>query len=170
IVRVPQGRQGTPKPMVVDVEALQDELAAAARSWTDELADALHARYGADAEKLLARVADAFPAGYQQDFTAEQAVDDLARLDGLSEGQLSMRLWTPRGAAPGERRLSVYRVGQRLRLSEGLPVLQNMGVPVVDEPPYEVDRIGAPPTWIYDFGLAVPPIELPLLRSLPERF
>jgi glutamate dehydrogenase len=45
-----------------------------------------------------------------------------------------------------------------------------MGVDVVDERPYEIDRIGAPPTWIYDFGVAVPQVELPLLRSLPERF
>jgi glutamate dehydrogenase len=170
VVRVPVGRQGSPAPMPVDVEALQSALAAAARSWTDDLADALQARHGAEAERLLSQVADAFPAAYQEDFTAEQAVDDLARLDGLTEGQLSLRLWTPRGAAAGERRLTIYRVGQRLLLSDVLPVLQHMGVDVVDERPYEIDRIGAPPTWIYDFGVAVPPVELPLLRSLPERF
>ena len=33
-----------------------------------------------------------------------------------------------------------------------------MGVDVVDERPYEIDRIGAPPTWIYDFGVAVPQV------------
>src|SRR5215218_5092295 len=170
VVRMPVGRRGSPKPMAVDVETLQAELAAAARSWTDDLSDALHARHGAEAERMFARVADAFPAGYQQDFSAEQAVDDLARLDGLTQGQLSMRLWTPRGAAAGERRLSVYRVGERLLLSEVLPVLQNMGVDVVDERPYEIDRIGARPTWIYDFGVVTPASELPLLRSLPERF
>src|SRR4051794_23107841 len=170
VVRVPVGRRGSPKPMAVDVEALQSELAAAARSWTDDLSDALHARHGADAEKMLARVADAFPASYQEDFTAEQAVDDLERLEGLTDGQLSLRLWTPRRGAPGDRRLSIYRVGQRLLLSDVLPVLQHMGVAVVDERPYEIDRIGAPPSWIYDFGVAVPQVELPLLRSLPERF
>jgi glutamate dehydrogenase len=170
IVRVPVGQRGTPQPMAVDVEALQGMLAAAARSWTDDFEDALAARYGADAEPVFARVADAFPASYQQDFPAEQAIDDLARLDGLSEGQLSLRLWSPPGAADGERRLSVYRVGERLLLSDVLPVLQNMGVSVVDERPYEIDRIGAPPSWIYDFGVTVPPAELPLLRSLPERF
>jgi glutamate dehydrogenase len=170
VVRVPVGRRGTPKPMVVDAEALQAELAAAARSWTDDLSDALHARHGAEAERMLARVADAFPASYQDDFSAEQAVDDLARLDGLTDGKLSLRLWTPKGSAPGDRRLTIYRVGERLLLSEVLPVLQNMGVDVVDERPYEIDRIGAPPTWIYDFGITVPSVELPLLRSLPERF
>ena len=123
---------------------------------------------GAGAEAAVYQVVR--QAGYQEDFSAEQAVDDLVRLDGLSEGQLALRLWTPRGAAPGERRLTVYRVGERLLLSEVLPVLQNMGVDVVDERPYEIDRIGAPPTWIYDFGVSVPAVELPLLRSLPERF
>src|SRR4051794_18013749 len=170
VVRVPVGKGGSPKPMAVDVETLQAELAAAARSWTDDLSDALHARHGAEAERMLARVADAFPASYQEDFSAEQAVDDLERLDGLGDGQLSLRLWTPERGAPGDRRLTVYRVGQRLLLSDVLPVLQNMGVDVVDERPYEVDRIGAPPSWIYDFGVAVPQVELPLLRSLPERF
>ena len=49
----------------VDVEALQAELAAAARTWTDDLADALHARYGAEAERLLARVGRRVPRGLQ---------------------------------------------------------------------------------------------------------
>ncbi|CCG05728.1 NAD-glutamate dehydrogenase [Blastococcus saxobsidens] len=172
VVRLPVRRQGAPAtpPADVDVEGLQTELAAAARSWTDDLAEALAARHGADAETVFARVADAFPAAYQEDFPAARAVEDLVRLESLTPGDLGLRLWTPAGAAPGERRLSVYRVGERLLLSQILPVLQHMGVDVVDERPYEIDRIGASPTWIYDFGVAVPPVELPLLRSLPERF
>ncbi|MCF6506792.1 NAD-glutamate dehydrogenase [Blastococcus sp. MG754426] len=170
VVRPPVGRQGAKQQVDVDVEALQAELAAAARSWTDELSDALAARFGADAEKVFARIADAFPAAYQEDFSAQRAVEDLVRLDGLAPGDLALRLSTPAAGSAGERRLTVYRVGERLLLSQILPMLQNMGVDVVDERPYEIDRIGAPPTWIYDFGVAVPPVELPLLRSLPERF
>ena len=141
-----------------------------ARSWTDDLADALVARHGADGEPLFARVADAFPAAYQDDFPAERAVDDLAQLENLTPGQLALRLWTPDGAGPGERRLTVYRVGERLLLSDVLPLLQHMGVSVVDERPYEIDRIGRARSWIYDFGVAVPAVDLPLVRSLPERF
>ncbi|SOC52123.1 glutamate dehydrogenase [Blastococcus aggregatus] len=170
VVRLPVSRHGRSTPAVVDADALQAELAAAARSWTDDLADALTARHGSEGERLFARVADAFPAAYQGDFPAERAVDDLARLDGLTDGQLALRLWTPAGAGPGERRLTVYRVGERLLLSDVLPLLQHMGVSVVDERPYEIDRIGAPLSWIYDFGVAVPVADLPLLRSLPERF
>ncbi|HYH26072.1 MAG TPA: NAD-glutamate dehydrogenase domain-containing protein, partial [Blastococcus sp.] len=170
VVRLPVGRKGAPRRVGVDVGTLQADLAAAARSWADALSDALVVRFGGDAEKVFARVADAFPAAYQEDFSAERAVEDLVRLDGLATGAFALRLWTPDEGAPGERRLSVYRVGERLLLSVILPMLQHMGVDVVDERPYEIDRIGAPPTWIYDFGLSLPQVELPLLRSLPERF
>jgi glutamate dehydrogenase len=170
VVRLPMGRRGAPTAEHVDVDALQAELAAVARSWADDLSDALHARYGPDADGIFARVADAFPPAYQDDFPAERAVADLERLDGLAEGQPALRLWSQKDAAPGEYRLSIYRVGQRLMLSDMLPILQNMGVDVVDERPYEIDRIGSPPTWIYDFGVVTPATELPLLRSLPERF
>ncbi|WP_336030540.1 NAD-glutamate dehydrogenase [Geodermatophilus sp. FMUSA9-8] len=175
VVRVPVARGGVPALSDVDVDALQHGLSAVARSWTDDLADALAERHGADAEQVLARVADAFPASYQDDFPATTAVEDLARLDALAPGELGLRLRRPRGAAEGEPRLTVYRVGERLLLSDVLPVLQHMGVDVVDERPYEIDRIGARPAWIYDFGLTVPPAtlpggELPFPGSLPERF
>src|SRR3954452_15493413 len=68
VVRVPVGRRGRPKPATVETEALQAELAAAARSWTDDLSDELTARYGTEAETMLSRVADAFPPSYQNDF------------------------------------------------------------------------------------------------------
>jgi glutamate dehydrogenase len=172
VVRMPVGRRGGPKAPDVDVEALQEELARASRSWTDDLRDALTARYGVpEADKMLARgVADAFPAAYQEDFPAEVAVEDLERLERQAEGEIGLRFWTAPDAPPGERRLTVFRVGQRLLLSQVLPVLQHMGVDVVDERPYGIDRIGAAPAWIYDFGLTTGVAELPLLRSLPERF
>ncbi|MGY1740553.1 MULTISPECIES: NAD-glutamate dehydrogenase [unclassified Blastococcus] len=169
VVRPPVSRGGRPALPDVDVPALQAELAAAARSWTDELTEALHERHGAEAaERLLARVADAFPIGYQEDFSAATAVDDLARLEALSPGEIGLRLRRPREG--GEARLSVYRAGERLLLSDVLPVLQHMGVDVIDERPYEIDRIGAPIAWIYDFGLSAPTGELPFAGSLPERF
>ncbi|SFK43667.1 NAD-glutamate dehydrogenase [Geodermatophilus ruber] len=170
VVRPPVPRRGTPTLPDVDVATLQDELAALARSWTDDLADALTARYGADAERRLARVADAFPVGYQEDFPAATAVADLERLDALSEGEIALVLRRPAGALTTEPRLAVYRVGERLLLSDVLPMLQHMGVDVVDERPYEIDRIGAPLAWIYDFGLTAPAGDLPFPGSLPERF
>jgi glutamate dehydrogenase len=170
VVRPPATRRGRSRLPEVDVAALQTELAAVTRSWTDDLTDALAARYGADAERRLSRVADAFPPSYQQDFDAQTAVADLERLDALGPGELGLVLRRPAGASAAEPRLAVYRVGERLMLSDVLPMLQHMGVDVVDERPYEIDRIGAPLAWIYDFGLTAPGGELPFAGSLPERF
>ncbi|WP_091547001.1 NAD-glutamate dehydrogenase [Modestobacter sp. DSM 44400] len=170
VVRVPVSRSEGPTLPDVDVPALETALADAARSWTDELADALVARHDGEAQRLLARAADAFPAAYQEDFPAERAVEDLIRLDRLTPGDVDLRLWTPRDVSAGTRRLTVYRVGERLLLSDVLPVFQHMGVDVVDERPYEIDRIGAPLAWVYDFGLAAPGGDVPFPGSLAERF
>ncbi|MCU1603922.1 MAG: gdh, partial [Modestobacter sp.] len=170
VVRVPVSRSEGPTLPDVDVAALETALSDAARSWTDELAEALVSRHDGEAPRALARAADAFPAAYQEDFPAAVAVDDLDRLDRLAPGEMDLRLWTPRNMSAGERRLTVYRVGERLLLSDVLPVLQHMGVAVVDERPYEIDRIGAPLAWIYDFGLAAPAGEVPFPGSLAERF
>jgi glutamate dehydrogenase len=170
VVRMPVSRRNAPTLPEVDVPALEASLAAAARSWTDDLADALAARHGDQAPRLLARVADAFPAAYQEDFPASVAVDDLVRLDRLAPGGMDLRLWSATRDPDSERRLTIYRVGERLLLSEVLPVLQHMGVDVLDERPYEIDRIGAPLAWVYDFGLAAPAGEVPFAGTLPERF
>src|SRR3954451_19268946 len=170
VVRVPVSRRGGASLPEVDVPALEAALAAATRSWTDDLADALAERYGAEAPRMLSRVADAFPAAYQEDFPAAAAVEDLARLELLGRGGMDLRLRAPRDIAEGERRLTVYRGGERLLLSDVLPVLQHMGVDVLDERPYEIDRIGAAPAWVYDFGLASPTAEVPFVGTLPERF
>ncbi len=138
----------------VDGEALQERLARAARSWGDDLSDALTSRYGINrASNLSARYDAAFSEGYKADFPAEQAVDDLERLERLTGDELSLQLYLPAGAADSEVRFKIFRVGEPLLLSEVLPVLQHMGVSVVDERPYDVRRPDSEPAWIYDFGL-----------------
>jgi glutamate dehydrogenase len=52
-------------------------------------------------------------------------------------------------------RLKVLRRGPTISLSEILPVLENMGVEVVDEHPYQIKPEGSDPVWILDFGLRV---------------
>ncbi|MEJ7706712.1 MAG: hypothetical protein WKF82_05130 [Nocardioidaceae bacterium] len=51
-----------------------------------------------------------------------------------------MSLYEPVDAADGEARVKVFRTGTPLSLSDVLPVLSAMGVEVVDERPYQIDR------------------------------
>ncbi|HVE63299.1 MAG TPA: NAD-glutamate dehydrogenase [Mycobacteriales bacterium] len=139
----------------VDLGELESRLAAATRSWNDELADAITAEVGEGlAASLISRYSD-FPEAYKEDFSARRAVVDLLRLEtlGRSKGDLDVTLYRPSESRPDERRFKIFRVGGPLSLSEIMPVLQNMGVEVLDERPYEIARSGEPTAWIYDLGL-----------------
>jgi glutamate dehydrogenase len=160
VVRVDPDR-GLPDMDPAEVEA---RLVLATRSWDDDFADALRASCGAgEAARLAAVYADAFPEAYKEDLPAADAVADLHRLEKLTEeGDVDLKLYLPADALPGDRRLKLYHVGLPVSLSQVLPTLQEMGVEVVDERPYEIDRMGKPSAWVYDFGLRYEPSgELP---------
>ncbi|MFI6518775.1 NAD-glutamate dehydrogenase [Spirillospora sp. NPDC050679] len=160
VVRTERGR---PIPDA-DVEELEGRLAAAIRDWADDLADAITEQCGEErAGELARRYGDAFPEGYKADFPARTAVADLRRLDALTEADdTSINLYEPYGAEPGERRLKIYRLGEPISLSRVLPLLQNMGVEVIDERPYEIRPDDRPRAWVYDLGLRyVPPADVP---------
>src|SRR5674536_354363 len=72
---------------------------------------------------------------------------------GTSVADLRRSLYRPVEEATDVRRFKSYRYGAPISLSDVLPMLQHMGVRVVDERPYHVDRPGEPTAWIYDFGL-----------------
>ncbi len=154
---VVRGERGRPLPEI-DVADLEARLVAATRSWEDDLADAIVDQCGEErSSMLIRRYADAFSEGYKADFPAGTACADLKRLEDLTEpGQISINLYEPSDAEPGERRLKIYRYGPPISLSHVLPLLQNMGVEVVDERPYPVDA-GNRRSWIYDLGLRYEP-------------
>jgi glutamate dehydrogenase len=139
---------------MVDHDALEARLAEATRSWLDEFADALIDQCGEeDAARLIKVYGDAFPEAYKEDFPARTGVIDVRQLESLEgEGAVALNIYEPHSAATGERRFKIYRRGAAISLSTVLPVLQRMGVDVIDERPYEIETAGQP-TWIYDFGL-----------------
>ncbi|MEV0382183.1 NAD-glutamate dehydrogenase [Nonomuraea sp. NPDC050643] len=165
VVRGARGKQ-LPPPSV-DVEELEARLAAITRSWEDDLAAALGEMTSeVEAPALIRRYASAFPEGYKADFPPKVAVVDLRRLERLVEDgdgeRVEINLYEPYDATEGERRLKIYKVGSPISLSHALPLIQRLGVEVVDERPYEIDRDNDPATknaWIYDFGLRYTPSE-----------
>ena len=143
----------------VDGDALEAQLVAATRSWSDDFVDALRSAVGeTEAVRLARRWEDAFPEGYKEDITPADAVVDVGRVEALSDAnQMALDLYEPPDAAPGERRFKVFTLGAALSLSEVLPVLQRMGVEVTDERPYVFERSGGEVAHLYDFGSALRP-------------
>ncbi|MEU6381439.1 NAD-glutamate dehydrogenase [Streptomyces sp. NPDC046909] len=157
VVRVPQGTE-LPELSDADKERIEARLVEAARSWADGFAEALTAELGEErAAELLRRYGNAFPEGYKADHTPRAAVADLVHLEKLSEeNNFALSLYEPVGAAPEERRFKIYRKGDSITLSAVLPVLNRLGVEVMDERPYELRCSDRSVAWIYDFGLRMP--------------
>ncbi|MFD8262287.1 NAD-glutamate dehydrogenase [Streptomyces griseoluteus] len=159
VVRVQPGTE-LPELSDADKERIEARLVEATRSWSDGFAEALNAECGEErAAELLRRYSNAFTEGYKADHSPRAAVADLVHLERLSNekgNDFSLSLYEPVGAAPGERRFKIYRKGDAVSLSAVLPVLNRLGVEVVDERPYELRRTDRSTAWIYDFGLRLP--------------
>ncbi|MFG2306038.1 NAD-glutamate dehydrogenase [Actinacidiphila glaucinigra] len=170
VVRVASGT-ALPHLTERDVERIENRLADAARSWADGFAEALTSECGEErAAELTRRYAHAFPDGYRADFTPRAAVADLQHLERLGGEDFCLSLYEPVGAAPDERRFKIYRTGAPVSLSAVLPVLQRLGVEVIDERPYEMRRADGTRAWIYDFGLRIDPSLGDLGDDARERF
>ncbi len=138
-----------------DVAEIEARLVEATRSWADDLSDALVEQLGEErGRQLFATYGDASPAAYREDFTPAAAVLDIERMERLDpDGDLAMSLYRPLEAADDFFCLKLLRSGQPILLSDVLPLLEDMGVKVYDERPYEIARTAGGPAWIYDFGL-----------------
>ncbi|MEU0151849.1 NAD-glutamate dehydrogenase [Micromonospora fulviviridis] len=169
-------------PGEIDADLLAEELADATRLWDDDYRLVLERKLGDEqAKHLFARYADAFPEGYKDGHTPYEAMKDLAKLELLEEsGQLEMHLFRKQlaGRTNGagravevdetmDVRFKVYRYGEPMMLSAVLPVLHSLGVRVVDEHPYEVERVDGR-IWLYDFGLQLPEAHQELAEVRPH--
>ncbi|WP_433558507.1 NAD-glutamate dehydrogenase [Pseudonocardia xinjiangensis] len=135
----------------VDVVALQDELTEAARTWDDRL---LTQPDRAGFTTLLPGV----PEAYKAAVAPQHAVEDLRRIAALAgPGAFDVRLYPAviPGAGPDERRFSLYLAGAPATLTSVLPLLQQLGVEVLDERPSEFVRGDGLRCWLYDFGIRV---------------
>ncbi|HTS22707.1 MAG TPA: NAD-glutamate dehydrogenase, partial [Casimicrobiaceae bacterium] len=141
-----------------DVHAIEAELVAAARRWEDDLRDALIEGLGeARGNERLRQFGAAFPASYREDFAARTAVPDIEMMAALTDSEpLGMSLYRPLEALPGTMRFKLFHRGAPVTLSDSLPMLENMGLKVLEERPYRITPEGLPPVWIHDLGLVVP--------------
>ncbi|MHA1600677.1 MAG: NAD-glutamate dehydrogenase [Alphaproteobacteria bacterium] len=140
----------------VDIAALEQQLIEAGRSWSDRLEEALVADRGEEKGlRLLHRYAQAFPSNYQDHFDAQTAVFDIARIEeALDDGELAMNLYRPLEADDSTLHFKIFVAGEPVPLSDVLPMLENMGLKVLSEIPYDVRPADAGgPVWMHDFAM-----------------
>ena len=149
---------GRSAPPIVNVGDVERRLSSIARWWQDDLRDAVVAAHGEEVGAvLLARYGGAFPLAYRDAHSPAMAQLDIDRMETLGpERTMLTALYDPDGGESGASRLKLFTLGEPVTLSSVLPLLEHLGVQVIDEHPYEIRPAGAPIVWLYDIGLACP--------------
>jgi glutamate dehydrogenase len=164
VVRAERGR-AVPQ---VDAAALERRLAAAVRSWDEDLAaEAIRVLGEERAAKLLDLCGSGIPETYKADVSAQDAVGALSTMLRLRESGTEFAVRLVEGADRWA--LRVYRSDTPITLSDVLPQLQHLGLDVVDEHPYEFTGRGHVGSfWIYEFGLRPPATASGSVRQIFE--
>ena len=131
------GRREGPTPSI-DPGTIEDAVANIVRTWSDHVSELLAAR-GDESRALIGKYSDAFPAGYMETFPSERALEDIARIERLgADRPLAIDFYHEPGAVNGRVRVAIYRFDAPMRLSERVPVLENLGFSVIDERSYRL--------------------------------
>jgi glutamate dehydrogenase len=140
----------------IDVRALEQKIIEAVRSWTDELRSILVEKRGEETGlKLAARFAKAFPEAYKEDVSPWVAAFDVENAAAVDQGEsLRMSLYRPRKPRGGIIRFKVFRKHRPIPLSDALPMLENLGLHIVNERPYELVLSDEERLWIQDFDMS----------------
>ncbi|MBE9538105.1 MAG: NAD-glutamate dehydrogenase [Proteobacteria bacterium] len=136
-------------------DELEEQIVQATLSWEDRLRIRLIEEFGEEkGEDLTASLGKSFPPGYRDDFDPRVAVLDIKSIERLAGGkELEMNLYRMLEEGDDLLRLRFYHKGESLPLSDVLPILENLGLRVVTERPYEVRAADGERYWIQEFSL-----------------
>ena len=150
-----------PLDVVPPVEGLENRIVQIARRWTDELQQALVESFGEEKGiRLYQPYEHAFPSSYMEEYSARVAVADIQRIESLQKNadeNLTLSFFRSMEPTGSVLKLKIFNKGDALLLSDLIPVLENLGLKVIDEFPYEIIHPQQGCTWIYDFNLLFEP-------------
>ncbi|MEH0111032.1 NAD-glutamate dehydrogenase [Tersicoccus sp. MR15.9] len=160
-IRLPQGVEVRD----VDVDDLEKRVQRAARSWSEGIDQVLRTRADlTEVSRLAGQWAEAFPAAYRADFEVEDALEDIGRFEEAeASGHPQLVLRCPDASdtddggptSAADARLKIYLTEPR-SLTALLPVFHNLGLQVLDERPFLIERADGTRFHLYDLGLKYP--------------
>ena len=142
----------------VDAAALERRVAAAVRSWLDGFKAALLSRLDeAYALQLFEKYAQAFPAAYTEDFNGDAAALDVSFLEAVEKepARLHLDIYRPEPRRKDKLFLKIFRHQDAIPISDLLPMLENMGLKVIAERPYQLEFPAGRRAWIQDLELVM---------------
>lgn len=160
--------------MNVDVKTIEQNLMEASSTWDDRLSEAIVANFGeSKGLPLTKEYMRAFPRSYKEDVMPASAVADIERLEFLNDDhRLGMLFYRPQEEAADSKavRLKLYHRDEPIHLSDVMPMLENLGLRVIGESPYEVRKNNGHTYWILDFSMLHKSENTVDLREARDRF
>jgi len=141
----------------LDEEIVARKIRQVVRSWTDDMHDALIEQVGEEKGNVqFHEYRAAFPAGYRESFGARTAVADIQHMEQLrgdSAKEMAMSFYRELEEGENELRFKLFHSETILPLSDVIPVLENLGLRVLGEHPYEIQCADGRRIWIHNFML-----------------
>ena len=148
-------RPRTVEQIDYNIVEIEQRIKQAIRSWNDTLTETLVRDYGEEQGlEFSRRFAKAFPASYMEDVTPRVASHDLLHVSQLRDmDDLRMSLYQPRQRDQVIIRFKLFKYGNPIPLSDVLPMLENLGMLIVSERPYELKLSDGHRVWVQDFDM-----------------
>ena len=141
----------------IDLKVIEQNLIESATTWEDRLSSALLGVYGeTKGNKLVSRYANGFSPSYKEAMLPVNAVVDIERLESLNENnKLAMLFYKPQEEESTSKmvRMNLFHQNELIHLSDVLPILENFGLRVIGETPYQVKTSDGEESWVLDFSM-----------------
>ncbi len=161
----------------VDVVALERDVIDLCSSWQDHLKSLLFEKWSpSEAEQLSRKYLTAFSKVYREHYSPQEAFRDIEFIDRCVslQAQQSVLISCDDMGTCNKCRFKLYSLSESAKLSDILPVLENMGLMVLDEFPAQVTMKDGVVVWINDFLLQSDKVTIckimPHAQSFEETF
>ncbi|MCC5855078.1 MAG: NAD-glutamate dehydrogenase [Idiomarina sp.] len=139
----------------INVKELEQNLTEASRSWEDNLESLLISAHGeAKARSFMRRYANGFSRAYKEDVLPSVALADIDQLEALDDAhRLGMLFYRAQEVQNDSNRvkLKLFHKDEPIHLSDVLPMLENFGLRVINESPYQIKTNDGHVFWVLDF-------------------
>ncbi len=160
--------------MDIDVKKIEQNLLEASTSWDDRLSHSIVIRHGESKGLPLSKeYMQVFPRSYKEATLPDSAVADIEELERLTEtNKLGMLFYRPQEESSSSKvvKLKIYYRDEPIHLSDVMPILENLGLRVIDEAPYELVKLSGQTYWILDFSMLHRSDKVIDIRDSKERF
>lgn len=155
IIRVEQKKQ-----ISYDRKSLEEKIINVARTWNNDLYDALNDYFGeARASILFKNYSSAFPISYKEISSAQVAVIDIEhmqKLENSDDDTLEMTLYRPIEDPEDSFRFKLFRRNKTIPLSDVVAILERMGLRIINERSHEIMLASHESIWINDYRMVHP--------------